>query len=140
MRARTLAAAALLVLATALAACGGGAVESSAPSAPPARLVGPAAFQAAMGEPARVTINVHVPDEGSIEGTSLWIPFDEVEAHAAELPPAGTPIALYCLRGDMSAEAAPVLARLGYSDIVELEGGFRAWESSGRPLLPPASR
>ena len=136
MRGRTLAAAALLVLATALAACGGGAVESSAP---PARLVGPAAFQAAMGEPARVTINVHVPDEGSIAGTNLWIPFDDVEARAAELPPAGTPIALYCLRGDMSAEAAPVLARLGYSDIVELEGGFRAWESSGRPLLPPAS-
>jgi rhodanese-related sulfurtransferase len=92
-----------------------------------------------MDEPGRVTINVHVPDEGSIEGTDLWLPYDEVEALAAELPAAGTPIALYCRSGNMSTEAAPVLARLGYPDIVELEGGFRAWEASGRTVLPPAS-
>lgn len=71
-----------------------------------------------------MTINVHVPDEGSIRGTDLWIPFDAVEARREELPPPATPLAVYCRSGRMSAIAVKTLARLGYGDVVELD---RAW-------------
>ena len=40
-------------------------------------------------------------------------------------------MAIYCRSGTMSAAAAPVLAELGYDDIVELDGGMVAWTASG---------
>jgi rhodanese-related sulfurtransferase len=119
----------------ALAGCGGSDDRTAAPSS----LVAPDAFAAAMAEPGRVTLNVHTPDEGSLEGTDLAIPFDQLEARAAELPAAGTPVALYCRSGNMSATAATTLAELGYDDVVELDGGFRAWQASGRLVVASAS-
>lgn len=115
----------------ALAGCGG----ADAPSAP--RLVPPAAFEEALAEPKRVSINVHVPDEGSIADTDLAIPFDEIETRQSELPDTSTPLAVYCRSGNMSAEAVQTLIGLGYTDVVELAGGMVAWQSSGRSLLPP---
>ena len=114
-----------------LAGCGGGGGVA------PSRLVPPAEFASAVSQPGTVTINVHVPDEGSIEGTDLWIPFDVVEARREELPPATAPLAVYCRSGRMSAIAVETLAGLGYEDVVELDGGMVAWERSGRRLLPP---
>ena len=35
----------------------------------------------------------------------------------------------------MSTIAAQSLSRLGYDDIVELDGGMQAWEQSGRGLI-----
>lgn len=104
----------------------------------PARLLGPAGFAAAMARPGVVTINVHVPDEGSIRGTDLAIPYDRIEARRAKLPARGTPLAVYCRSGRMSAIAVRTLAALGYARITELAGGMDAWAASGRPLLPPA--
>lgn len=122
-----LAAAGLLLL----SGCGGG--DEGAPS----RLLKPAEFVAAVARPGVVTINVHVPDEGSIRGTDLWIPFDAVEARRDELPPPATPLAVYCRSGRMSAIAVETLSRLGYEDVVELDGGMVAWERGGGRLLPP---
>jgi len=117
------------------------ALAPSAPAAAPAsRLVGPAAFARAVADPRTVTIDVHVPDEGSIPGTRLWIPYDEIRAHARELPARTTRLAIYCRSGRMSAIAAQTLRALGYRNVVELRGGMRAWEASGRPLLPPGVR
>lgn len=114
-------------------------VASAALAAPP-RLVGPAAFAKAVAQQATVTINVHVPDEGSLAGTDLWIPFDRVAASRAKLPARKTtPLAVYCRSGRMSAIAVRELARLGYGTIVELRGGMVAWETAGRRLLPPGS-
>lgn len=118
-----------------LAGCGGRAGESS-----PSRLVPPAAFATAVAEPPTVTINVHVPDAGSIAGTDLWIPFDRIDAQRSELPPRSTRLAVYCRSGRMSAIAVRTLAKLGFRDIVELRGGMEAWRASGRRLLPPGSR
>jgi len=129
--------AAALAAALALAACGGGSGGDEPASA--SRLVAPEAFAAALAESDRVSLNVHVPDEGSIAGTDLSIPFDEIEARRDELPDPSTPIALYCRSGNMSATAAETLAALGFADVVELEGGMLAWQVAGRPLLPPAS-
>lgn len=121
-----LAAAALLV-----AGCGG------TDEAAPARLLAPEEFATAISEPGRVTINVHVPDEGSLPDTDLWIPFDAVDVRRDELPSPSTPLAVYCRSGRMSTIAVETLSRLGYDDIVELDGGMVAWERGGRRLLPP---
>ena len=112
---------------------------SASASVPPATLVGPDAFAARMAEPDVVTINVHIPDEGSIAGTDLTIAFDEV-ATSTELPEdLATPLAVYCKSDNMSGSAVKDLAALGYTDVVELEGGFDGWVEAGKPLEPPAA-
>jgi rhodanese-related sulfurtransferase len=130
----------LLVLALAafsVAGCGGSG-NATTGSSPPL-LVSPGEFEQAVAEPSRVTINVHVPDEGSIPGTDRSIPFDEIEVRQAELPDPSTPLAVYCRSGRMSAIAVETLAKLGFDDVVELQGGMKAWAGAGKPIVPPGS-
>jgi rhodanese-related sulfurtransferase len=122
-----------VLVAAALAAAAVLALPGS--SAPP-RLAGPAPFAKAVRAPNTVTINVHIPDEGTIAGTDLWIPFDRIAAQRGRLPSRSTPLAVYCRSGSMSAIAVRTLRRLGYVSIVELRGGMQAWTASGRRLLP----
>jgi rhodanese-related sulfurtransferase len=124
----------------ALGGCGSGGlsapVGSHAEEAGPARLVDPDEFAVAVAEPGRVTINVHIPFEGDIDGTDLSIPFDQIASQAERLPvDRGTGLAIYCRSGPMSTKAAATLRDLGYIDVVELRGGMRAWQADGRPLI-----
>ena len=130
-------AASLVALATlvVLAACGAG----PAPVPVGATLLPPDAFAPAIARPDRVTVNVHVPFEGTLPHTDLAVPYTEVaDAVARGVLPAdrATPIAVYCRSGPMSAEAAATLSRLGYRDVLDLAGGMRAWTASGLPILP----
>jgi hypothetical protein len=69
------------------------------------QLLGPADFEAAAA--GRVLINVHIPDEGSLPGTDLALPYNEIDARAADLPAdKATPLAIYCMSGNMSAGTA----------------------------------
>lgn len=80
-------------------------------------------------------INVHIPYEGEIERTDLFIPFDQVEANLGKLPSdRGARIILYCRSGAMSATAARALVKRGYTDVWNLDGGMLAWEHAGYPL------
>ena len=109
---------------------------ASSQTAAAVQLLDPAEFAAAIAGD-RVTINVRVPDEGSLPDTDFALPFDQITARAAELPQdRNTPLAIYCMTGHMSAIAGAQLAALGYTDIVELRGGMEAWQAAGRPLLP----
>ena len=98
--------------------------------------MGPDAFARQIDRPGVVTINVHTPPEGDIAGTDLVIPFDQI-ATTDQLPAdRSTPLAIYCRSGNMSATASEDLARLGYTEVTELDGGFNAWVDSGRSLVP----
>ena len=99
-----------------------------------ARLVGVDEFAERVGEPDVLTVNVHVPDEGQLPGTDLAIPFDEISDSEALPSALDTPLAIYCKSGNMSADAVDDLVVLGYTNVVELDGGFDAWVEAGRRL------
>ena len=102
-------------------------------------LVDPGDFERSIAGAGFTLINVHVPYEGEIPGTELFVPFDALDP--ALLPQdKDAPLLIYCMSGNMSAEAARTLSAMGYTDIVELDGGMRAWSATGRTLTSDPDR
>lgn len=80
-------------------------------------------------------VNVHIPFEGDLPETDASVAFNEIGDHAAHLwPDKDAEIVLYCSSGRMSAIAAEALAKLGYTRVHNLVGGFRAWSAAGHPM------
>src|SRR2546428_6918307 len=50
------------------------------------------------------------------------------------LPDKDAPIVLYCGGGFRSALAAESLQRMGYRNVVSMDGGIRAWRAAGYPV------
>ena len=83
-----------------------------------------------------VLVNVKTPYIGEIDGTDLYIPYDQLSARAGELPASkSAKVLVYCRSGASSKIAAQTLLDLGYTNIWNLDGGMNAWQSSGRILV-----
>jgi rhodanese-related sulfurtransferase len=80
-------------------------------------------------------VKVHIPYEGELPETDLFIPYDEVADYLDQLPDKDAPVVLYCRSGGMSTSAAQELAALGYTNVMEVDGGFAAWKAAGYDLL-----
>ena len=92
-------------------------------------------FDAALADDDTFVVNVHVPYEGEIGATDVFIAFDRISA-STELPSDLTlPILLYCQTGRMSQIAGLSLIQMGYTNVAHLVGGMEAWTESGRPVL-----
>jgi rhodanese-related sulfurtransferase len=81
-------------------------------------------------------VNVHVPYEGEIKDTDVFIPFDRIADNLSKLPASkDAKIVLYCRSGRMSEIAARELAKLGYTGVYHLAGGMNDWKNSGHQIL-----
>jgi rhodanese-related sulfurtransferase len=77
-------------------------------------------------------VDVHTPEQRHIKGTDLFIPYNEIEKYKDKLPKdKNTPIYLYCEGGPMGNAAARSLYELGYRNLINLEGGTKAWRKTG---------
>ena len=80
-------------------------------------------------------VNVHYPFAGSIAGTDMFIPYDQIDQQLSLLAPdKSAKILLYCRSGRMSTIAAETLVKLGFASVWTLKGGMQAWEANGLSL------
>jgi hydroxyacylglutathione hydrolase len=78
-------------------------------------------------------LDVREPDEverGAIAG-SVAVPLGDLPGATANLPD-GRPLLVYCASGMRSTTAASVLERAGVGPVVNLRGGYGAWQEAGR--------
>ncbi|WKJ92559.1 rhodanese-like domain-containing protein [Methylomonas montana] len=77
-------------------------------------------------------VDVHIPEQRHIKGTDAFIPYNDIKKYQDKLPKdKNTPIYLYCEGGPMGNAAARTLHELGYSNLMNLEGGTKAWKKAG---------
>jgi rhodanese-related sulfurtransferase len=51
------------------------------------------------------------------------------------IPDKSSEIVLYCGGGFRSALAADNLQKMGYSNVISMDGGWRGWTESGFPVI-----
>ncbi|HUK87801.1 MAG TPA: rhodanese-like domain-containing protein [Terriglobales bacterium] len=68
---------------------------------------------------------------GHIQGAELW----PVDRFGSELPPLrrDRPIAVHCQGGYRSMIACSLLEKAGYDNVINVVGGFDAWQAAGLP-------
>ncbi len=80
--------------------------------------------------------NVHIPYEGEIKNTDVFIPYDKIAENLDKLPKdKNAKIVLYCRSGRMSEMAARELATRGYTQVSHLSGGMNEWEREGNSVI-----
>ena len=144
----------LAVVLSVLVACGAGGEDIGQQSEPPALEtqvvpvegggsyidVNAAGLASMLQNKDFLLINVHIPYEGEIDGTDLFLPYNEIESNLDKLSTdKGAKLFVYCRSGGMSAIAARALVKLGYTDVWNLDGGMIAWTEAGYPLIDESS-
>ena len=90
-----------------------------------------------MGSKDLSLINVHIPYEGEIPGTDLFIPYNEIEK--LDLPK-DSRIVLYCRSGSMSRTASEQLVEHGYTNVFDLKDGMNGWREAGNEIISTPDR
>lgn len=144
----------VLVSISGAAACGSSAPETATPTKEPGGAVGrrvetsggsytdvtPTELRSMLERTDVILVNVHIPYEGEIDGTDLFIPYDQIDRRLEDLPQRrDVPIVVYCRSGRMSAIAAEALVREGYTNVWNLAGGMEAWRDAGLPIVTEAN-
>jgi len=90
----------------------------------------------AHGGGAMVIVDVREADEFAREHITgaVHISRGILEQRVADVAPdADTPIACYCTAGNRGALAADSLKKMGYTNVVSIEGGLKAWKAEQLP-------
>lgn len=85
-------------------------------------------------------LDVREPEEfaaGHVPG-ALNVPLRQVRAWAADQPK-DRPILVICQSGRRSLRASAELAELGFTQVTNVQGGFRAWREGGHPVVTPVA-
>jgi len=85
-----------------------------------------------------VAVDVRSPRERAQKciPDSIGVPLNHLLERVPSLPK-NRPVLVHCAGGDRSSIAASLLQRAGFPGIVDLAGGFGAWEASGLPVATP---
>ena len=83
-----------------------------------------------------VLINVHIPYEGELPQTDLFIPYTAIDQNIEKLPQdKAARVVLYCRSGRMSAIASETMVNMGYTNVWNLKEGMNEWKQKGYSLL-----
>ncbi|MBR4263193.1 MAG: MBL fold metallo-hydrolase [Paludibacteraceae bacterium] len=106
--------------------------------APKYPTVMPDEFEQAIAEPDVQLVDVRTPDEyeqGHIVGAmNIDWKSDAFADEAAQMLDKSKTVAVYCRGGRRSHEAGNKLYTMGYTHIVELQGGLEAWKAAGKTV------
>jgi rhodanese-related sulfurtransferase len=69
-------------------------------------------------------------ESGHIDG-ALWIPVEEIERRADEVPRRGR-VLVFCAVGGRSAAACHLLSEKGFTNLTNVDGGMMAWQQAER--------
>lgn len=63
------------------------------------------------------------------------LPLSQLEARAGDIDKyKDKPVIVYCATGNRSSTAAAMLTKRGFTNVVNLSGGFSAWQQAGLPV------
>jgi len=81
-------------------------------------------------------INIHIPYDGEIPQTDSFILYDKIEENADRLSQEkNAKIVIYCRSDRMSNIASVKLGEMGYTNVMNLKGGMKAWKAAGYALI-----
>jgi rhodanese-related sulfurtransferase len=110
-------------------------IENLTPEAVAAELTGGEVLLVDIREPEERAQHGGIP--GAIHTARGMLEFaaDPTSAYYHPAFDPGARIILFCATGGRSALAAAMLQRLGYTRMAHLDGGLRAWQEAGLPVV-----
>lgn len=100
--------------------------------------VGPKQFNTLISQQQGILLDVRTPDEykkGHIEGAILISSADPALESKLKKLQINQPIYVYCRSGRRSASVADTLLKLGFKEVINLEGGIMAWSKTPLPIV-----
>jgi len=105
---------------------------------PSVSLLSPDEFAGLIGKPDHVLLDVRTPEEHAalrIPGQQQLIDFETVTfAQDVAKLPRDCAYLVYCRSGRRSHLAVTLMQSLGFSRVVDLQGGIIAWQKAGKPV------
>lgn len=119
-----------LFLAAALLFGGTLAAQQPAPKTEPTKAM-------LLAQEGTLVVDVREPDElahlAYVAPNVVNIPLSQLADRSTEIPK-DKPVIIACRSGNRSGQGMEQLARLGYTNLINLEGGLYAWEEAGMPV------
>lgn len=85
-------------------------------------------------------VDIRNPEEWLYDGRiagAVWIPMYELPGRANSDLREDMDVILYCAHGVRSKAMTRYLNRAGFDNIIDMEGGLRAWANAGLPVERP---